>query len=358
MSANNFCSLESLPTVTIAIPTYNEANSIKKVITTFLNNTYSQIVEILIADGGSIDKTQDIVKQLSLTDSRIKLIVNPQKIQAAALNLMLCQAQGDIFLRADAHCEYALNYVEKCVEALLKSKAINVGGAQRFVATQTFQSGIALASKSLLGNGGAKYRNINYNGYADTVFLGCFWKKDLLNFSGYACQDTNEDAELNLRLIKTNPESIYISSEIKVWYDPRKNWNSLFRQYFKYGRGRCLTSLKHPNNLQLRGKLSFLIILNILILLLLDYLFSNINLPIQQCIITIIFLPFLESGRVTWKYQNNFITEIWRGKPNEIPSLLSLWLCCTLVIFTLPIAHFLGYGYQLFRYKLLRVKEW
>ncbi len=156
---------------------------------------------VVQTDGGSTDGTQEIVKQLTIEDSRVKLIHNPQKIQSAALNLILKECKGDIFLRVDAHSDYAPDYIEKCVETLLESKALNVGGAQRFAAKTSFQAGIALSSKSILGSGGAKYRDSEYNGYAETVYLGCFWKKALLAVSGYSIQATaNEDAELNLKL--------------------------------------------------------------------------------------------------------------------------------------------------------------
>ncbi|MFM6347931.1 MAG: glycosyltransferase, partial [Dolichospermum sp.] len=156
-----------------------------------------------VADGGSTDGTQDIVKKISAEDARVKLIHNPLKIQSAALNQILQECSGDIYLRLDAHCEYAPDYLEQSVEALLKSGAMNAGGAQCFVAKNSFQAGVALATKSFLGSGGAKYRNPNYDGYADTVFLGCFWRKDLLEMSGYSVA-RNEDAELNLRLIEKN----------------------------------------------------------------------------------------------------------------------------------------------------------
>jgi glycosyltransferase involved in cell wall biosynthesis len=358
MSTKIVCSKASLPTVTIAIPTYNEADCIKKVIKGFFNNTYDNLVEILVGDGGSTDNTREIVEQLSLIDARVKLINNPEQLQSSALNLMLKEAKGDIFLRADAHCDYALDYIEKCVEALQKTKAINVGGAQRFVATEAFQSGVALASKSLLGHGGAKYRNILYNGYADTVFLGCFWKQDLLKLGGYANQNTNEDAELNLRLRKINSESIYISSDIKVEYFPRKTWSSLFKQYFRYGRGRYLTGIKHKDNLQIRGKLSFLFVFTVVTLLFLDFLFSKFNLPIKEFIITLIVIPLAESCRVIWEYKNSFATEIWRGQRHKIPSLLSSWFYCSITLWTLPLAHFSGYGYQLLKHKFLRIQQW
>ncbi|BAU63444.1 Glycosyl transferase, family 2 [Stanieria sp. NIES-3757] len=357
-----------LPSVTVAIPTYNEEAYIEKVVQEFLASKYPRLIEIIIADGNSSDRTQEIVKKISLLDKRVKLIINPHKIQSYALNLILQQAKGDIFLRADAHCEYASDYVEKCIKALLETKADNAGGAQRFVAAGAFQAGVAIAANSILGNGGAKYRNINYNGYADTVYLGCFWRKALLEVDNNSdleeinvfdtSQITNQDAELNQKLLNHNPEAIYVSSDIKVWYYPRKTWKSLWIQYFKYGRGRYLTSVKHPDRMQLRGKLPFLFILTLILLLLLDLFFSNLNLHIREIILAGLSIPFLESLRVNWKLKNRFANEIWRGKPELIPSLLTRWFYTGIVILTMPLAHFFGYGFQLCKNTILQIRGW
>jgi glycosyltransferase involved in cell wall biosynthesis len=358
MSKEDRSCLSSLPTVTIAIPTYNEAENIENLINYFINNSYKNINQILIADGGSTDGTQDLVKKIALKNSQVKLINNRAKIQSNALNLMLDAAQADIFLRADAHCEYASDYVEKCIQTLLTTQAINVGGAQRFVAKKSFQAGVALAAKSLLGNGGAKYRNPQYNGYADTVFLGCMWTKTLRQLSGYSNQVTNEDAELNQRLLNKNSEAIYVSSKIKVWYYPRKTWKSLWIQYFKYGRGRYFTSIMHPDRVQLRGKLPFLFILTVIVLSLLDLFFSNFNLHLREIILVGLLIPFIESFRVNWKLKDRFATEIWRGESEKIPLLLIRWFYTSIAILTMPLAHFSGYGYQLCKHRILRIQGW
>jgi succinoglycan biosynthesis protein ExoA len=362
------------PSVSIAIPAYNEAHHIEQVVECFLKTSYSNLLEIFIADGGSMDGTQEIVKRLSQNDSRVKLLHNHLKIQSAGLNLMLHQSSGDIFLRADAHSEYAPDYIERCVEALKKSKALNVGGAQRFAAKTSFQAGVALASKSFLGSGGAKYRNPNYDGYADTAYLGCFWRSVLLDISGYNLkatpnedaelnlrlsnlvfdsQITNQDAELNQRLLNEQIHAIYISSDICVWYYPRNNWKSLFIQYFKYGKGRYLTTIKHQNRFQLRGKLPFIVICSAIIMLSIDFLFPDLNLPIIEITPFILILPFIESFRVTKKFDNTFVYEIWRGNKEQLPSFLYRWFFCAITFFIMPIAHFAGFAYQIFQDKIL-----
>ncbi|WP_413171090.1 glycosyltransferase family 2 protein [Anabaena azotica] len=351
--------VSSYPSVTLAIPTYNEAANIERVIRDFLSTKYPNLIEIFIADGGSSDGTDKIIETLSVEDSRVKLIHNPQKIQSAGLNLILKECNGNIFLRADAHSDYAPDYIEKCVEALLESKALNVGGAQRFVGKTPFQSGVTLASKSILGSGGAKYRDPNYDGYAETVYIGCFWRQALLDVGGFdTTQITNQDAELNQKLLNKSEKAIYISSKIRVWYYPRKTWKSLWIQYFKYGRGRYLTTTKHSNRLQLRGKLPFLAISSTIIMLLIDLLFPNFGLPVIEIILFGVLFVFLESLRINWKFRNTFTSEIWRGNNNELPSFLSRWFFCGVTLLTMPIAHFSGYAYQLFRCKILRVEGW
>ena len=342
------------PTLTVAIPAYNEAENIERIVKEFLSTAYPNLTEVFVADGGSTDGTQDIVKNLALEDARVKLLYNPLKVQSAGLNLIIKECTGDIFLRADAHSDYAPDYIEKCVEALLLSEALNVGGAQRFVAKTAFQAGVALSSKSFLGTGGAKYRNPEYNGYADTVYLGCFWKKVLAEVSGYSIEaSANEDAELNQKLLQKNQNAIYISSEIRVWYYPRKTFKSLCIQYFKYGRGRYLTSIKHSIKLQIRGILPFLVMLSTTLLLLVDLFFLHQGLPMVILVILGLLLPFLESLLVTLKSRTSFDSEIWRGDKDKIPSFLSRWFFCGIVLLTMPIAHSLGYGYQLVKHKIL-----
>ena len=340
------------PSVSIAIPVYNEAEHIASVLKSFLASNYPHIVEIIVADGGSQDRTREIVQELSLVDSRIKLIQNPYKIQATALNLALDQSKGEVFLRADAHCDYAPDYVEQCIEALKKSQAMNVGGAQRFVAVSKFQAGISLASRSFLGSGGAKYRNHDYNGFADTVFLGCFWRKYLTEIAGYNAASTpNEDSELNLRLTTLDPRAIYISSDIKVWYYPRKTWLALFWQYFKYGKSRYQTAIKHPRKAQLRGKLPFITLILVMALVFWDLSFSEINLPLRQTLLVLSTIPFIESLRLNWQYKNTFDREIWRGMAKQHPSFVMRWVYCGVAIVTMNLAHSFGYGYQLLEQK-------
>ncbi|MBD2151105.1 glycosyltransferase [Pseudanabaena sp. FACHB-1277] len=371
------------PTLTVGIPTYNESSHIERVIRGFLATDYPNLIEVFIADGGSTDNTENIVKELSLEDSRVKFVHNHLKIQSAGLNIIIEKCKGEIFLRADAHSDYAHDYIEQSVETLIKTKALNAGGAQRFVAKNSFQAAVALASKSILGNGGARYRDPNYEGFVDTVYLGCFWRSTLLELSktntAYAELPVNEDFDLNLRLskivfnniqvtnqdtdinpksISRNPRAIYQSKKIKTWYYPRKTWNALLLQYFKYGRGRYLTSSKHPWISQIRGIIPFTVISLAVLMLVIDLSFPQLGLPIEILFLCGICLTFLDSFRLNWQFRKTFSAEIWRGDANAKPSFLILWFSCGVVLLTMPIAHCVGYAYQLIRHRFYRVEGW
>ena len=95
-----------------------------------------------------------------------------------------------------------------------------------------------------------------------------FWKQKLLDMGGFSVA-RNEDGELSLRMLQESPTAIYVSSKIKVWYYPRATWKRLWRQYIKYGRGRCLTHIRHPDKFHLRSRIPVFFIPGVLTFLLL-----------------------------------------------------------------------------------------
>lgn len=350
-------SVSKNPSVSVIIPIYNEVGYVETVVNKFLASKYPNILEIIIVDGLSTDGTQEKIENLSRIYPQIKLLENPRRIQSAALNIALESCQGDIFLRADAHCNYASDYVEQCVRALQLSQAVNVGGAQRFIAANTFQAGVALASRSLLGSGGAKYRDPDYNGYAETVFLGCFWRSALAEVGGYEVT-RKEDSELNFRLLKTKGDrAIYISSKIKVWYYPRRNLLGLWRQYVKYGRGSCIVAARYADTLPLRNKIPFFGVMMLTIAVIVDLTLLHGSLYTIPLIFLGICLIAIEAARVTAKYRRNFREEFWGSQQQAVPNIVSRWFCCTVAIATMPLAHFSGFGYQLYLRNILGNKD-
>ena len=368
------------PTVSVVIPTYNEAAHIEGVVRGFLQTRYPQLIEVLVVDGGSQDGTQGIIEGLAREDGRVRLLHNPLKVQSAALNIGIATMRGAVFLRADAHSDYASNYIDECIAALLDTGTLNVGGCQRFVATTPFQAGVALAAQSALGNGGSRHRLPSYDGPSDTVFLGCCWRRDIerlernhlrptLLIDGEGQQRlipsyfdldqvTNQDSEINVRFRKLAPQAIYVSSRVKAWYYPRSSWQGLCKQFFKYGRGRYRTAALHPAMSPARVRLPLLAGLAGLLLLLLDRVAFGGRLRTAEACVLAGAVPFVEAARVTVKHRKAFEADIWRGHERARPSLVVRWWWCAVALWTMTPAFLAGYLFQLVRRRLLNVAGW
>jgi glycosyltransferase involved in cell wall biosynthesis len=228
------------PTVTIAIPTYNEEEHIEACLDAIARQTYPKIVEALVVDGGSSDTTRELAAHRGAL-----VLENPRRIQAAALNIALDAAAGDVFVRVDGHCVIADDYVDRCVEALGSTGAAMVGGGMTPVASGWLQEGIAAAMASPVGAGPARFHVGGRAGWVDTVYLGAYRTADARAVGGYA-EDVgvNEDAEFAIRMSPRG--GIWFDPAIRSSYAPRKTLGGVARQFYRYGRSRAVTVRKHP----------------------------------------------------------------------------------------------------------------
>ncbi|MDC0745532.1 glycosyltransferase family 2 protein [Polyangium mundeleinium] len=236
--------LAERPFCSIVIPCYNEEDHIERVVRAAAGQRYpSERLEIFVVDGRSLDRTQDIVRALAAEDPRIVLLDNPQRLQAAALNLGIKRSRGDVIIRMDAHADYDPGYVAASVAVLRRTGALNVGGAMRPRGKTRFQKALCAALRSPLGVGGSASRDPDREGYVESVWCGAF-RREAFELAGLFDPDarTNEDAELNQRILARGGR-IYQSRDIVGHYYPRSTFGGLFRQYFNYGSGRARTIL-------------------------------------------------------------------------------------------------------------------
>jgi succinoglycan biosynthesis protein ExoA len=247
------------PLVTVAIPCLDEEAYIEECIQAVQAQDWpDDRLEILVADGMSVDATREILGRLAAADARIRLVDNPGRIQAAGLNECIRLARGEVIVRMDVHADYAPDFVQKCVAELERTGADNVGGAARPKAKTFFQRCVSAALRSPLGIGGSKYRQSEEEGFVESVWPGAFHRRvfervGLFDPNAIA----NEDAELNQRILESGGR-VYMSRDIVSHYYPRESMRSLARQYFRYGQGRARTLLKHGKLLSLRPALPFL----------------------------------------------------------------------------------------------------
>ena len=237
----------TLPFVSVIVTVRNEEGVIQRCLSQIQSQSYPHDrLELVVADGQSVDRTIELIRNYSLDRIPIQLIQVGSAGRAQGLNAAIIASRGDVILRLDARAVICQDYVEKCVQTLLESGADNVGGQQRPLWTTCKQQAIGLALSHPFGVGDARFRLGGESGYVDTVYLGCFWRKvfDKIGLYDESAPVISEDSELNQRILQAGGK-IYYNSEIVAHYYPRNNFFDQWRIYFRYGGARAGNFLKH-----------------------------------------------------------------------------------------------------------------
>ncbi len=249
--------------VSVIVPVWNEAIYIESCLDSLLRQVGCNVVEIIVVDGGSTDQTIPLITSFSERHPQVRLMHNPRRLQSAAVNLATraIDPRSEIFVRADAHMTYEADFVMRCVQALLKNNATSVVVSMTTVGRTGFQRAVAAVQNSLLGTGGAAHRS----GEQRSRFVehGHHAAFDLAFFRKCAGYDEsfriNEDIEFDLRCRNAGAR-IWMASEARVYYFPRRTLSALARQYFGYGLWRVRTLTRHRVLPKLRQMLPVLLL--------------------------------------------------------------------------------------------------
>lgn len=203
--------------ISVIIPTLNEENFIANCLDCIINQTYPfSEMDIMVIDGGSKDKTRDIVIEYHNKYSNIRLLSNPGKIQSIAFNIGVEKSKAQYVIRLDAHALYDKAYIELCVDGLkADSKRGNVGGRWNIL---PFNKSLwartnAILNCSHFGIGGSAFRVSTVASDVDSVPFGAFPRCVIEEIGGMR-EDLprGEDNEYNSRIRKAG---------YKVFFDPR-----------------------------------------------------------------------------------------------------------------------------------------
>lgn len=240
--------------VTIVMPALDEEAHIETAIRSVLVGTEAIDCDLVVADGGSTDRTREIVRRLQSEDPRIRLVHNEKRVQSAAVNLVarLCEGRSRYLVRADCHSRYPAGFVAGCITTLERVGAASVVVPMRTIGSRCMQRAIAAAQNSRIGNGGSPHRIEGRSRFVDHGHHAAFDLRTFLDVGGYDERFShNEDAELDLRLVKAG-QRIYLDADNAIDYFPRATLRALARQYLNFGWGRANTLLRHRTAPRLR----------------------------------------------------------------------------------------------------------
>lgn len=242
------------PFVSVVVPIRNEADFIEECLQSILRNRYPrERLEVLVVDGFSNDGTREIVQQLMLGDSRVRLLDNPERIVPHAMNRAIAASRGEIITRVDGHADVAEDFILNSVRVLQEHpECWCAGGSIDSISATRVGQIIAACMSTPVGVGNAHFRLQNYEGYVDTIAFGSYWKWVFERIGPFDEELVrNQDDELNARLIM-NGGRIYMSRRIHCRYYPRTSLQKLWRQYYQYGfwRIRTIQKLGRPATLR------------------------------------------------------------------------------------------------------------
>ncbi len=230
--------MDSYPFVSIIIPTLNEEEYIEACLDSVLEQTYPiHRMEIFVLDGGSTDRTIELVKMYQQTNIRITQIHNPKRNQAAAFNLGFENSNGNYIIRLDAHSVYDKEYVRICIENHQENVFGNVGGRWIIQPGSDSEMGRAIAemNQSPFVMGGADFRNSVSRKLTETVPFGCF-PRSVIDDVGTMNENLHrgEDNEYNARIISAGYRILY-DPKIIAYYVARGTMKEFLKQMYANG---------------------------------------------------------------------------------------------------------------------------
>jgi glycosyltransferase involved in cell wall biosynthesis len=192
--------------------------------------------EIIVADDGSSDDTAGVARRLGAT-----VVSHLHQGPAAARNLGIQWARGEIVLFTDADCEPAGDWVEQMVKPLADPAVIGVKGVyrtrQRQVVARLVQCEFAERYDLL-----ARAPNIDF---VDT-HAAAFRASALREVGGFdPAFIGNEDVDLSYRLARAG-HKLVLNRQAVVYHHHPDTWSQYARLKMSRGYWRMMAYRRHP----------------------------------------------------------------------------------------------------------------
>jgi cellulose synthase/poly-beta-1,6-N-acetylglucosamine synthase-like glycosyltransferase len=235
--------------VTIVIPVYNEENFIIDCIESIINqNIGFNKIDLIIIDGGSEDKTIEVLNDYVINYKNIKLLKNPNKYTCFAFNIGIkaSNPECEFITFLNCHAIYSIDRIKKTLNHFIKDRNVDaVGGYNIAVPSEDgiIPNTLALIQSSIFGTGSQFRSTKKENQYADTA-SGCMYRKNIFDTVGNFNEKLiySNDLEFNKRLILSG-KKLLCASDIITNYKVRSKTKEYFIHTFRRGRGIFLLKL-------------------------------------------------------------------------------------------------------------------
>ena len=241
---------ESKFDIAVVMPVLNE----EKYIGITLDQLYMQDfpmerLEVVISDGGSTDRTREIIDGYRTRFGSLKLLDNAGQKPSSGRNVGVRNSTAPYILILDGHCSIPSRTLLKDMLSLFKEH-----GADCLCRPQPlnppdineFESAVSQCRGSILGHKPGSEIYANNEAVVDPTSSGAMYRREVFDIVGPFDEqfDACEDVDLNYRVHKAGLKA-FLSPRLTVNYYPRSSLPKLWRQMNRYGLGRFRFAKKH-----------------------------------------------------------------------------------------------------------------
>jgi cellulose synthase/poly-beta-1,6-N-acetylglucosamine synthase-like glycosyltransferase/peptidoglycan/xylan/chitin deacetylase (PgdA/CDA1 family)/spore germination protein YaaH len=235
------------PFVSVIVPAYNEELVIEGTIRSLLNSDYENF-EVIVVDDGSVDRTSEVVREHFGDSPLVSLFTEPNGGKAAALNLGLRYAKGEVIVALDADTQFPADTIRalarRFVDPQIGAMAGNAKVGNRINIVTRWQALEYITSQNMDRRAFASLNCI-------TVVPGAVgaWRRELIERCGGFSSDTlAEDQDLTLRIRKLGYKIGYEETAVG-WTEAPDRLGMLARQRFRWAYGTLQCLWKHGDAL-------------------------------------------------------------------------------------------------------------
>ncbi len=232
------------PPVSVLIAAFNEEKVMAATLRAVLTNDYLGVIEVLVVDDGSRDGTAVEVEKIARTDARVRLVRQPNRGKAVALQrgLSLVRHELVVFLDADTHLQS--DTLRLLVRPLHNETVVAVSGHAKVGNLRSFIA----RCQALEYTCGFNLDRRAYDRWdCITVVPGAISalrRSAIERVGGLSLDTLAEDTDLTLALHKSKGRIVYTPDAI-AWTEAPETLRTLARQRFRWAYGTLQCLWKH-----------------------------------------------------------------------------------------------------------------
>lgn len=234
----------------IIIPVYNRPQEIEELLSSLVDQDFSNAFEVLIIEDGSTMKSDAIVEEYH-SQLDINYFFKENSGPGASRNFGMKRAKGNYFIILDSDVILPQHYLTEVQQTLTDNYTDAYGGPDAAHPSFTsLQKAINYSMTSILTTGGIRGKKKGVGKFQPRSFNMGISKQAFEATHGFSDLRAGEDIDMTFRLWKAGYKTQLITNAF-VYHKRRNTIQSFFKQTFAFGTARPLLNRKYPETAKL-----------------------------------------------------------------------------------------------------------